>query len=118
MLGDVCDKDLFFPSTPSQESFVLSPSNQITKVVVNMKVSLLLCLTASATAFLAPLTPLSTRSGVRLNGYLDDLSKELYQEADEPDIENETREATKAKAGDVDRAGVGSWDKFVDFDGK
>jgi len=48
-----------------------------------------------------------------LKGYLDDLSKELYAPADEPDVEK-TREATDAKA--TDRYGVSDWQDFVDFE--
>jgi hypothetical protein len=48
-------------------------------------------------------------------GYLDDLSRELYKEVDEPDLEK-TYEATKAKAEETDRYGVGDWKEFVDFE--
>ena len=67
----------------------------------------------------APLVALFRRSAVTpvtpLRGYLDDLSKELYTQADDPDLD-QTYEASKARKEDTDRFGVGTWEGFVDFD--
>jgi hypothetical protein len=50
-----------------------------------------------------------------LFGYLDDLSKDLYSIADNPDIENSTKEATDMKQEFVDRMGPGDWSTYVEF---
>jgi hypothetical protein len=41
----------------------------------------------------------------------------LHSPDSNPNPEEESREATQAKAEDVDRYGVGSWDDYVEFDG-
>lgn len=86
-----------------------------------MKLSLttlaLLSITSKSSAF-SPNLP-SARvplcSQTVLKGYLDDLSKELYQESNDPDIENTTKEATNMSKDQVDRYGPGSLADFVDF---
>jgi len=50
-----------------------------------------------------------------LYGYLDDLSKDLYSIADNPDIENSTKEATDLKKELIDRLGPGDWSTYVEF---
>jgi hypothetical protein len=50
-----------------------------------------------------------------LQGYLDNLSSELYGEDPNPDPESESREATKMEKEKIERYGPGSWEGFVDF---
>jgi hypothetical protein len=75
-------------------------------------VVLLLVLTGADAAFM-PSASFAPRTRVIARGYLDDLSGELYQEVNNPDLDK-TREQTDAK--ETDRFGVQSWDDFVDFD--
>lgn len=51
-----------------------------------------------------------------LRGYLDDLNKDLYSVADNPDIEGSTKEATDMDKAKVDRLGPGDWSTYVEFD--
>lgn len=51
-----------------------------------------------------------------LQGYLDDLSKDLYGEDPNPNPEEESREATAMNKEDVANFGVGNWDSYVEFD--
>jgi hypothetical protein len=55
-------------------------------------------------------------SSTALNGYLDDLSKDLYAPDATPDIEGDKRENNKMDEADKDRFGPGNWKDFVDFD--
>jgi hypothetical protein len=48
------------------------------------------------------------KTSTALNGYLDDLSKELYAPDSNPDVEGDDK--------DKDRYGPGNWENFVDFD--
>ena len=57
----------------------------------------------------------STTTTTKLYGYLDDLSKDLYSIADNPDIENSTKEATDLKKELIDRLGPGDWSTYVEF---
>lgn len=68
----------------------------------------------TATAF-APNPALRSRS-LAVQGYLDDLSSELYEEVPEVIPELETREATQLDKDKVDRGGVGDWSSYVEFD--
>jgi hypothetical protein len=63
-------------------------------------------------AFFSPSA--STRSAV-LKGYLDDLSRELYAPDGNPDIENDSREATDLAKDKIDRMGPGDWSSYRDF---
>jgi hypothetical protein len=74
-------------------------------------VALLLAL-ESASAFV-PHT--QSRSPTFLKGYLDDLIDPNAPDPD-PDLVAESREATQMAPDQIDRAGPGSWDQFVDFD--
>lgn len=71
----------------------------------------------ATTAFAPLLSFRSSTAGVSspLQGYLDDLSKELY--APDPDAvpELETHEATDMDKSKVDRGGVGDWEGYVEF---
>jgi hypothetical protein len=58
----------------------------------------------------------SSSSTTALNGYLDDLSKDLYAEDATPDIEGDKRENNRMKDDEKDRYGPGNWKDFVDFD--
>jgi hypothetical protein len=50
-------------------------------------------------------------------GYLDDLSKELRSTADpNPNLDEEDREMLKMSKDQIDRAGPGSWDSYVEFE--
>jgi hypothetical protein len=51
----------------------------------------------------------------RVWGYLDDLSKEVYAPDATPDINAESREATKMDKEKLDRYGPGDFSQFVDF---
>jgi len=62
------------------------------------------------------LMPQGQSRSIALNGYLDDLTDDLYAPSNEPDPEAESHEATKMKESDKDRAGPGSWDDYVEFD--
>jgi hypothetical protein len=81
-----------------------------------MKVSTvaLLCAIQASSGFVLPSTQ-SSRPTI-LNGYLDNLSEELYAPDGNPDPEAESREANQMKEEDKDRYGVGSWDDYVEFD--
>ena len=48
-------------------------------------------------------------------GYLDDLSADLRQPDSDPIPEEESREANAMAKEDIDRAGPGSWDSYVEF---
>jgi len=62
------------------------------------------------------LMPQGQSRSIALNGYLDDLTSDLYAPSNEPDPEAESHEATKMKETDKDRSGPGSWDDYVEFD--
>jgi len=51
-----------------------------------------------------------------LNGYLDDLTDDLYKESAVPDVQGDKREANKMAKNEVDRFGPGNLKDFVDFD--
>ena len=54
---------------------------------------------------------------IRRMGYLDDLSSELAPSPDpNPVPEEEDRDALKMSQDQLDRAGPGSWDSYVEFD--
>jgi len=78
--------------------------------------SLLLASSTVVGAFLGAAAPRTVQKATSLNGYLDDLSSELYAPDSNPDVDKETNEATKAKEEEKDRYGVGDWSNFVDFD--
>eukprot|EP00542_Grammatophora_oceanica_P017960 CAMPEP_0194046072 /NCGR_PEP_ID=MMETSP0009_2-20130614/19346_1 /TAXON_ID=210454 /ORGANISM="Grammatophora oceanica, Strain CCMP 410" /LENGTH=301 /DNA_ID=CAMNT_0038691211 /DNA_START=26 /DNA_END=931 /DNA_ORIENTATION=+ len=69
----------------------------------------------AAQAAFVPRKTTFARECVAVNGYLDDLTGELYQEVDNPDA-GRTKESTNLEKGDVDRFGVGDWESYVDFD--
>ena len=73
----------------------------------------IICTIKASSAFVHPA---QTSRPTILNGYLDDLSAELYAPDDNPDPEATSHEATKMKEEDKDRYGVGSWDDYVEFD--
>lgn len=57
----------------------------------------------------------SSTSSTVLMGYLDDLTTELNQPDSNPIPEEECREANVMAKEDVDRAGPGSWEAYVEF---
>jgi hypothetical protein len=67
-------------------------------------------------AFFAPRAPRQALSTTALQGYLDDLSKDLYSVADNPDVEGSTKEATDMPKEKVDRFSPGDWSSYVEFD--
>jgi len=85
-------------------------------------VNLLLTLINSARGFVVvnhqrrTFTASRARVSAPLYGYLDDLSSELYKEADNPDIEGSTKEVTDLDKKKVDRFSVGDWSSYVEFD--
>lgn len=76
------------------------------------KAALLLSSLSTAHAFVVHR---GVSSPTALHGYLDDLSKELYAPADEPDIDANSDENTRARPEEVDRFGPGDWSRFTDF---
>jgi hypothetical protein len=81
--------------------------------IMKLTAALPLLLVASSTAF-APSTTRS-RAATPLFGYLDDLSKELYSETNNPDIDA-THANTDMAKDKVDRLGPGDWSTYVEFD--
>jgi hypothetical protein len=82
--------------------------------IVALSLPFFVSINAPAAAFAPPQMPVAVPRAVGLRmGYLDDLSRDLYKEVDEPDLEK-TYEATTAK--ETDRYGVGDWKDFVDFE--
>ena len=82
-----------------------------------MKFSSIACLLVlNTTAAFLPLAERVRSPTSPLRGYLDDLSKDLNAPDNNPNPEEESREATKLAQELVDRAGPGSWETFVDFD--
>jgi hypothetical protein len=76
---------------------------------------------AATSSFSEAFVPVSSKafvssSSTALNGYLDDLSKDLYAPDATPDIEGDKRENNKMKEEEKDRYGPGNWKDFVDFD--
>ena len=79
---------------------------------MKLSAAILLLALESASAFV----PLSqSRSPTLLKGYLDGLIDPNAPDPD-PNPEEESREATNMPLDQIDRAGPGSWDQFVDFD--
>ena len=72
----------------------------------------------AASGFSSPPSPFVTKQlGPLRMGYLDDLSSELAPSPDpNPVPEEEDREVLKMSKEDLDRAGPGSWDSYVEFD--
>jgi hypothetical protein len=85
---------------------------------MKIAVGVVVALVGSAAAFVpaAHRRSTSSRTTTALSGYLDDLSSDLYSPDANPDVDRESREATKAKEEQIDRFGVGDWSGFVDFD--
>lgn len=79
---------------------------------MKLSVAILLLALESASAFVPHA---QSRSPTLLKGYLDGLIDPNAPDPD-PDPEAESREATNMPADQIDRAGPGSWDQFVDFD--
>lgn len=70
--------------------------------------------TGVATAFV-PCLSNTCATTTSLNGYLDNLSRELYAPDSNPNPEEESREATKMDKSQVERYGPGSLADYVDF---
>lgn len=51
-----------------------------------------------------------------MNGYLDDLSKDLYGEDPDPDIEGDSKENTDMSKSQIDRFGPGTYDQYIEFE--
>jgi hypothetical protein len=78
-----------------------------------MKSAILATLIASAAAF----APTAQQRTTKLFGYLDDLTDDLKQGPDSNPIpEEEAREANVMNKDNIDRAGPGSWDQYVEFE--
>ena len=60
-------------------------------------------------------TGTTTKPTTSLMGYLDDLSSDLYKPNADPIPEEESREANAMAKEEIDRAGPGSWDDYVEF---
>lgn len=71
--------------------------------------------TSTTTAFTPTPPHAATLRQTTLNGYLDDLSKELYAPDANPDPEAESREATKMSKDLIQNAGPSTFENFVDF---
>jgi len=72
-------------------------------------------LCASTVSGFSPATTTTFRKTAMM-GYLDDLSADLYAPNADPIPEEESREANAMAKDQIDRAGPGSWDDYVDFD--
>lgn len=59
---------------------------------------------------------LKSRNTIVLRGYLDDLSKELYEKETAPDLMKDSREYNNMKKSDIDRYGPGTFEVFQDFE--
>mmetsp|Transcript_8688 Transcript_8688/g.12630 ORF Transcript_8688/g.12630 Transcript_8688/m.12630 type:complete len:303 (+) Transcript_8688:42-950(+) len=77
-------------------------------------VASLLCLLTSSVCAFSSVGRLYSK-GTSLKGYLDDLSKELYQPVDNPDIEGDKKENTDLPKDKIERFGPGDWSTFTDF---
>jgi len=93
-------------------------------MIMKISVSLLVCSLSSLkvdAAFVSQVTcPQTQRSSFALNGYLDDISKDLYGPSAVPNVEQEKYENNLMPKEDVDRYGPGQYDdyvEFVEFDG-
>ena len=71
---------------------------------------------ASAQAAFVTNPSATIRPSLVVNGYLDDLSEELYKEDATPDVQADLRESNQMSKGEVDRFGPGNLNDFVDFD--
>ena len=71
----------------------------------------------AVSGFANPATKIASgvRTATTLHGYLDDLSKELYQPVDQPEGDD-SHQATDLDKKQVDRYGVGNWNDYVEFD--
>jgi hypothetical protein len=85
-----------------------------TKTINGFSLSKMMTTMHSSTSAASPTTPTLV---VLQMGYLDDLSSELRNTADpNPNLDEEDREFTKMSQDQLDRAGPGSWDSYVEFD--
>ena len=85
-----------------------------TKTINGFSPSKMMTTMHSSTSAASPTTPTLV---VLQMGYLDDLSSELRNTADpNPNPDEEDREFTKMSQDQLDRAGPGSWDSYVEFD--
>mmetsp|Transcript_557 Transcript_557/g.1424 ORF Transcript_557/g.1424 Transcript_557/m.1424 type:complete len:134 (-) Transcript_557:838-1239(-) len=87
----------------------LSTATALLSVVATIK---------TASGFSSPPSPFVTKQHVPLQmGYLDDLTSDLAPSPDpNPVPEEEDREVLKMSKEELDRAGPGSWDAYVEFD--
>lgn len=74
------------------------------------------CCAASAQAAFVSNPTVAHRPSVAVNGYLDDLSADLYKEDDTPDVEGDKREANQMSKDQIDRYGPGNLNDYVDFE--
>lgn len=70
---------------------------------------------STVTSFSPMNNPRLSSSATLLMGYLDDLSADLYQPDSDPNPEEESRDANVMAKENIDRAGPGSWDSYVEF---
>mmetsp|Transcript_15760 Transcript_15760/g.32071 ORF Transcript_15760/g.32071 Transcript_15760/m.32071 type:complete len:308 (-) Transcript_15760:391-1314(-) len=81
--------------------------------------SVFICVLGVAPTNIAAFAPCASATARQstsvLMGYLDDLSKDLYAEDDNPDVEATSRESTKMAKDQVKSYGPGSFQDFVDF---
>lgn len=71
---------------------------------------------SSASAFSPSSSSFGIRTNSALNGYLDDLSKDLYSEDATPDVVADSREANVMDKEQIDRFGPGNLNEFVEFE--
>ena len=67
------------------------------------------------TSGFSPVSRVSQQRSLQLQGYLDDLSNEVYAPDPNPNPEEESREATQMDKKDVTNFGAGSWETYVEF---
>lgn len=83
---------------------------------MKLSTSSLLLLTSASVSNAAFVANVNTpRSSMAVNGYLDDLSQELYAPEDKPDIEGDAVENNRMSKEQLDRFGPGNWNEFVEF---
>jgi len=70
---------------------------------------------SNVNGFAPMITPGFSSSPTVLMGYLDDLTSDLHAPDSNPIPEEEAREANVMSKDNIDRAGPGSWDTYVEF---
>jgi len=70
---------------------------------------------STVSGFSPSIVPGFSSSATMLLGYLDDIQGDIYAPDSNPIPEEEAREANQMSKDNIDRAGPGSWDSYVEF---